>query len=164
MATRRPEPDHHHDLRQYVLRDCRARGTATPPRWPGCTRRSSASRSIIAFLLFREKSDRKVVYESRRIKIKGGMAQCEVKNSALRWRPAKNTGKSFSSALTRSADCCSTLFMYVLLTSIAFIFLYPVLYMLSTSLMPREDLLDSAVKWVPSLHQPEETITTLSSR
>lgn len=43
-----------------------------------------------------------------------------------------------------------SLFMYVLLTSIAFVFLYPVLYMLSTSLMPREDLLDSAVKWIPS--------------
>jgi len=43
-----------------------------------------------------------------------------------------------------------SIFMYVLLTSIAFIFLYPVLYMLSTSLMPREDLLDSAAKWIPS--------------
>ena len=40
--------------------------------------------------------------------------------------------------------------MYVLLISIAFIFLYPVLYMLSTSLMPKEDLLDASAKWVPS--------------
>lgn len=40
--------------------------------------------------------------------------------------------------------------MYVLLIAIAFIFLYPVLYMLSTSLMPREDLLDAAAKWIPS--------------
>lgn len=42
------------------------------------------------------------------------------------------------------------LVMYVLLISIAFIFLYPVLYMLSTSLMPKEDLLDASAKWVPS--------------
>lgn len=40
--------------------------------------------------------------------------------------------------------------MYVLLISIAFIFLYPVLYMLSTSLMPKEDLLDASAKWIPS--------------
>lgn len=40
--------------------------------------------------------------------------------------------------------------MYVLLVSIAFIFLYPVLYMLSTSLMPKEDLLDASAKWIPS--------------
>ena len=42
------------------------------------------------------------------------------------------------------------LVMYVLLISIAFIFLYPVLYMLSTSLMPKEDLLDASAKWIPS--------------
>lgn len=40
--------------------------------------------------------------------------------------------------------------VYTLLISIAFIFVYPVLYMLSTSLMPRQDLLDSSVKWIPS--------------
>ncbi|MDD2648272.1 MAG: carbohydrate ABC transporter permease [Eubacteriales bacterium] len=40
--------------------------------------------------------------------------------------------------------------VYTLLISIAFIFLYPVLYMLSTSLMPKEDLLDTAAKWIPS--------------
>lgn len=39
---------------------------------------------------------------------------------------------------------------YVLLVSIAFIFVYPVLYMVSTSLMPKQDLLDSSVKWIPS--------------
>ena len=41
--------------------------------------------------------------------------------------------------------------VYTLLISIAFIFLYPVLYMLSTSLMPKEDLLDASAKWIPSV-------------
>jgi multiple sugar transport system permease protein len=44
----------------------------------------------------------------------------------------------------------ASLAIYILLTSIAFIFLYPVLYMLSTSLMPTEDLLDASAKWIPS--------------
>ncbi len=39
---------------------------------------------------------------------------------------------------------------YVLLITIAYIFLYPVLYMFSRSLMNANDLLDSAVKWIPS--------------
>lgn len=40
--------------------------------------------------------------------------------------------------------------VYTLLISIGFIYLYPVLYMFVTSLMTRDDLLDSSVKWIPS--------------
>ena len=40
--------------------------------------------------------------------------------------------------------------IYVLLISIAFIYLYPVLYMFSRSLMGRADLLDASAKWLPS--------------
>lgn len=40
--------------------------------------------------------------------------------------------------------------VYGLLICIGFVYLYPVLYMLSTSFMNRDDLLDSSVKWVPS--------------
>ncbi|MDR2505682.1 MAG: carbohydrate ABC transporter permease [Oscillospiraceae bacterium] len=40
--------------------------------------------------------------------------------------------------------------VYALLIPIAFIFIYPILYMLTTSLMPKEDLLDSYTKWIPS--------------
>lgn len=39
---------------------------------------------------------------------------------------------------------------YGLLICIGFIFLYPILYMISTSFMDRNDLLDSSVKWLPS--------------
>lgn len=57
-----------------------------------------------------------------------------------------------------------SLVTYVLLISIAFIFVYPVLNMLSTSLMPRQDLLDSSVKWIPSaihLKNYEDAIVTM---
>ena len=40
--------------------------------------------------------------------------------------------------------------IYVLLISIGFVYLYPLLYMLVTSLMSLEDLLDSSTKWIPS--------------
>lgn len=40
--------------------------------------------------------------------------------------------------------------VYTLLITIAFIYLYPVLYMFSRSLMDKKDLLDSSAKWIPS--------------
>lgn len=40
--------------------------------------------------------------------------------------------------------------VYVLLITIAFIFLYPVLYMASRSFMDKNDLLDASAKWIPS--------------
>lgn len=42
------------------------------------------------------------------------------------------------------------LVVYGLLICIGFVYLYPILYMFSTSLMNRDDLLDSSVKWLPS--------------
>lgn len=39
---------------------------------------------------------------------------------------------------------------YILLIGIGFVYLYPLLYMLSTSLMSIDDLLDSSIKWIPS--------------
>lgn len=40
--------------------------------------------------------------------------------------------------------------VYALLICIGFVYLYPMLYMISTSFMNRDDLLDSSVKWIPS--------------
>ena len=54
--------------------------------------------------------------------------------------------------------------VYVLLIVISFIFLYPVLYMISRSLMSRTDLLDSSAMWIPSsltLHNYESAILTM---
>ncbi len=42
------------------------------------------------------------------------------------------------------------LVVYALLIAIGFIYLYPMLYMFSTSFMDQSDLLDSSVKWLPS--------------
>ena len=42
------------------------------------------------------------------------------------------------------------LIVYGLLICIGFIYLYPILSMVSTSFMNRDDLLDSSVKWLPS--------------
>lgn len=40
--------------------------------------------------------------------------------------------------------------IYILLICIGFVYLYPVLYMISKSLMARADLLDSSISWIPS--------------
>lgn len=42
------------------------------------------------------------------------------------------------------------IFVYVLLIAIGFIYLYPVLYMISKSFMNLNDLLDSSINWIPS--------------
>lgn len=40
--------------------------------------------------------------------------------------------------------------IYVLLICIGFVYLYPLLYMISKSFMPVEDLIDSSINWLPS--------------
>lgn len=40
--------------------------------------------------------------------------------------------------------------VYILLISIGFVYLYPILYMISRSFMTRADLLDSSITWLPS--------------
>lgn len=41
-------------------------------------------------------------------------------------------------------------FIYALLICIGFIYLYPILYMISSSFMTLDDLLDSSINWIPS--------------
>lgn len=40
--------------------------------------------------------------------------------------------------------------IYALLICIGFIYIYPILYMISSSFMSLDDLLDSSIKWIPS--------------
>jgi len=40
--------------------------------------------------------------------------------------------------------------VYGLLICIGFVYLYPMMYMFATSLMSRDDLLDTSVRWIPS--------------
>ena len=39
---------------------------------------------------------------------------------------------------------------YFILTGMGFVFLYPLLYMLSVSFMDTEDLVDATVTWIPT--------------
>ena len=43
-----------------------------------------------------------------------------------------------------------TVLLYVVLITIGFVYLYPMLYMLATSVMSTEDLVDSTVTWIPT--------------
>lgn len=43
-----------------------------------------------------------------------------------------------------------TVVIYALLICIGFIYLYPILYMISASFMTLDDLLDSSIRWIPS--------------
>ena len=57
-----------------------------------------------------------------------------------------------------------TFVVYLLLITIAFIYLYPVLYMFSRSLMTKSDLLDASAKWIPSsitLSNYQQAIATM---
>ena len=53
--------------------------------------------------------------------------------------------------------------VYGLLIIIGFIFIYPILYMISTSFMDRNDLLDSSVKWLPSSFYLQNYISAAKS-
>ena len=41
-------------------------------------------------------------------------------------------------------------FVYALLICVGFIYMYPILHMISSSMMSLDDLLDSSIKWIPS--------------
>jgi multiple sugar transport system permease protein len=53
--------------------------------------------------------------------------------------------------------------IYLLLICIGFVYLYPVLYMISTSFMNRDDLLDTSVKWLPSTFYIQNYIDAANS-
>ena len=43
----------------------------------------------------------------------------------------------------------SQILLYIVLLSLSFVFLYPVLYMVSKSMMQAADLSDATVEWIP---------------
>ncbi len=51
---------------------------------------------------------------------------------------------------TEKRGVLMSIVVYVLLITIAFIYMYPILYMLSRSFMEKSDLLDASAKWIPS--------------
>ena len=76
------------------------------------------------------------------------LAEKQLKNSAKTIRKEKFRKRMLGSAEKRGLIMSTV--VYVLLITIAFIYLYPVLYMFSRSLMTRNDLLDASAKWLPS--------------
>lgn len=69
--------------------------------------------------------------------------------SQKRWvQKNKWRTKFFGTAVSRGL--IANLLIYFLLISIGFVYLYPLLHMLATSLMSLSDILDSSVRWIPS--------------
>ncbi len=69
-----------------------------------------------------------------------------IENLKLRWKlwARKNaTPTGFKQNIVR-------LFMYILLLGLAFVFFYPFLYMLTTSVMSNADINSSSVHWIPT--------------
>ena len=54
-------------------------------------------------------------------------------------------------------------FIYALLICIGFIYLYPILYMVSSSFMTLDDLLDSSINWIPSTLNLENYVQAAKS-
>ena len=67
----------------------------------------------------------------------------------------KSISRSFFVFKARSGRWVSRIFIYVFLTGIAFVCVFPVLYMLVTSLMSNSDLNNISVHWVPTRLQFE---------
>lgn len=73
-------------------------------------------------------------------------------------KPAKGAGKGakkdkalkFLLGTRDKNGLIKTVAIYALLICIGFIYLYPILYMVSASFMTLDDLLDSSIQWIPS--------------
>lgn len=72
------------------------------------------------------------------------------------WKPHKLTDvekdkiKKFFMGSREKEGFLKQFVVYALLICIGFIYLYPILYMLSSSLMTLDDLLDTSINWIPS--------------
>ncbi|MGO4349637.1 carbohydrate ABC transporter permease [Paenibacillus sp. MCAF9] len=51
--------------------------------------------------------------------------------------------------IKRGRGVIGTIFYYVVILSLAFVFVYPLLYMVSKSLMRPEDVADATIQWIP---------------
>lgn len=65
-------------------------------------------------------------------------------------KQTKNKIKKLLFGVNQRRGIVGKLIIYILLISIGFVYLYPLLKMFSTSFMSLEDLLDSSINWIPS--------------
>lgn len=56
-----------------------------------------------------------------------------------------------------------SLLVYILLIDLCFVFLYPFIYMLATSMKSYNDIIDLTVKWIPKEFSPENWITAFKA-
>ncbi len=92
------------------------------------------------------------------------MKTVKIKKDALALENRKEKFKRVMLGNAEKRGLVGSTVVYVLLIVISFIFLYPVLYMISRSLMSRTDLLDSSAMWIPSsltMHNYESAILTM---
>lgn len=61
-----------------------------------------------------------------------------------------NTKRLKARTQAHSKNILTNLAVYFLLIGIGFVFLYPLLYMIITSLMTTEDLINPTIKWLPT--------------
>lgn len=74
-------------------------------------------------------------------------------NDKVNFVPPKFNKDKFKKYMMGSKDrqgFLPMLIKYILLIGIGFVYLYPLLYMISTSFMSLDDLLDASIKWIPS--------------
>ena len=62
----------------------------------------------------------------------------------------KEKARKFFFGSKESDGFCKLFIIYALLICIGFIYIYPMLYMISSSFMTLDDLLDTSVQWIPS--------------
>lgn len=77
------------------------------------------------------------------------MAQAITKKS-LQERFTKDKIRKFMMGTKEKEGFLKQFVIYALLICIGFIYLYPILYMISNSFMSLDDLLDSSINWIPS--------------
>lgn len=73
-----------------------------------------------------------------------------IKPSNLKNKINKDKAKKILLGSREKDGLLKKIVVYALLICIGFVYLYPVLYMISNSFMNLEDLLDTSIKWIPS--------------
>jgi len=92
-----------------------------------------------------KKAAARAIRESRKKELEGLSFKEKMKK-----RFTKEKIKRFLMGSKEKQGVVKNVVVYGLLICIGFVYLYPLLYMISTSFMNRDDLLDTSVKWIPS--------------
>lgn len=84
-------------------------------------------------------------------------------NVRVKRKITKDTVKKFLFGSKEKDGFVKMFVIYALLICIGFIYIYPVLYMISSSFMTLDDLLDSSIKWIPSTFNIQNYVQAATS-